>query len=120
MYQPHQPPANLPVEPISDAVAQSCAEGANSDAIAVFRELLDTQEVICRSIATRRDAMVLRVWHEPFSGRKDSRPTIDEMIAYVKAQPNGVDYLIFRDIDRLTRAGSPSYRNIKTTFASLG
>lgn len=83
-------------------------------------ESLDTQEKICRSIAKRKNAEVVKVWREHFSGRSKERPSFDEMLNYVKQNKGKIDYLIFRDIDRLTRNGSYYYQQIKMKFESYG
>lgn len=76
-------------------------------------ESLDTQEKVCRSIAENKQASVIKVWRDSFSGRKEERPIFEEMLNYIKINKGKIDYLIFRDIDRLTRSGSYSYQQIK-------
>ncbi len=85
-------------------------------------ESLDTQEQIGRHIAANNNWNVVRVWREPYSARKDDRPTINEILAYVRSsrKTNPVHKFIFRDIDRFTRAGAVLYRQLKETFATEG
>jgi DNA invertase Pin-like site-specific DNA recombinase len=73
-----------------------------------------------RRIAAVKNAAVLRVWKTPFSGRKEIRKDIEEMLEFIKNSSVKVDYIIFRDIDRLTRAGSEFYKAIKKSFVALG
>ncbi len=77
-------------------------------------ESLDLQEKICRQVATEKlDAEVVKVWSDSFSGRKEERPVIDEIFEFIKKHKGQLSYFIFRDIDRLTRAGSSQYWDIK-------
>ncbi len=74
---------------------------------------LEDQEKIGYGIAERFNFNTLKVFKEQFSGRKDSRPVIDEIFAYIKANPKKVDVLIFRAIDRFTRNGTLGYETLK-------
>ncbi len=82
-------------------------------------ESLEVQEKICRSVAERKDLEVVKVFREPFTGQTDSRPVYDEMIAFVKDNPD-IKHLIFRVIDRFTRGGSFSYAGLKKELADHG
>lgn len=84
-------------------------------------ESLDVQERICRDIAERHELKVLKVFREPFSGRKEYRPIFDgEIMTYIKAHPNEVSCLIVKSIDRFTRGGSLSYERIKQELCRYG
>ena len=84
-------------------------------------ESLDVQEKICRGIAERHELKVLKVFREPFSGRKEYRPIFDgEIMAYIKTHPNEVTYLIVKSIDRFTRGGSLPYERIKQELCRYG
>ncbi len=86
-------------------------------------ESLDTQDVICRKFVAGRGFAVVpngRVFRETFSGRKDTRPVLDEVFDYIEKNPGKVDYFVFRVIDRFTRGGSYSYEGIKNRLAELG
>lgn len=77
-------------------------------------ESLDLQEKICRDIAKNRDWKVIKVYKEPFSGRKDFRPIFDgETMEFIKRNSGKIDYLMVREIGRFTRAGAGTYEQIK-------
>ncbi len=81
-------------------------------------ESLDEQEKICRAVAERLGLNVLRVFKEKFSGRKETRPAIDEAFEYIKNKPHKVDIFIFRVIDRFTRNGTLGYEQLKQRLLS--
>ncbi len=77
-------------------------------------ESLDAQESICRNIAEARDWKIVKVYKEPFSGRKDYRPIFDgEVMEFIKRNSGKVDFLLFREIGRFTRAGAGTYEQFK-------
>ena len=81
---------------------------------------LEDQEIIGNGIAGRLNLNILKVFKEQCSGRKDSRPVIDEIFAYIKANPKKVDVLIFRAIDRFTRNGTLGYEILKQRLTDYG
>ena len=81
---------------------------------------LEAQEIIGRGVASRNDWRVLRVFHEPYSGRKDQRPLISDIVAFIKRSPKPVHHYIFKGIDRLTRAGVVEYERLKGRIERLG
>lgn len=86
-------------------------------------ESLDTQDGICRKFVADRGFAIVpngTVFRETFSGRKDSRPVLDEVFDYIEKNPGKVDYFVFRVIDRFTRGGSYSYEGIKKRLAAYG
>ena len=86
-------------------------------------ESLELQENISRGIAKIKEANILpdeKVFGEPFTGSKMSRPVFDEMMKFIKTSPKPVHYLIIRDIDRLTRGGAGDYQKIKSELEKLG
>ena len=83
-------------------------------------ESLDTQEQICAEYAKRRGQEVLKVFRDHFSGRKESRPILEEMIVFAEKHKDQIDSLIFRNIDRITRGGAAPYEVIKSKFEKLG
>ncbi len=83
-------------------------------------ESIEDQEKICRSIADKYNADILDVFKEQYSGRKDERPVIDEIFAYIKKHPNKVNFLIVRAIDRFTRNGTLGYESLKQKLAQYG
>ncbi|PLX27646.1 hypothetical protein C0583_00195 [Candidatus Parcubacteria bacterium] len=77
-------------------------------------ESLDAQENICRNIAENNDWEIIKVYKEPFSGRKGYRQIFDgEIMKFLKQNSGKVDYLIVREIGRITRAGTGKYEQIK-------
>ena len=83
-------------------------------------ESIEIQEKLCRSIAEKKGIKVVKVWRDSSSGRKEDRPVLEEIFEYIKKFGQPIRYLIFRDIDRLTRGGSNKYNVIKTHFTKLG
>ena len=83
-------------------------------------ESLEDQEAICRGIAEKNNLDVIAIFKEQFSGRKNSRPIIDEILSYIKKNPGKVKYLIFRAIDRFTRNGTLGYENLKQRLDEYG
>lgn len=81
---------------------------------------MEAQETIGRSVADRNGWTVLRVFNEPYSGRKQGRPMIDDILAFVKKSATPVHYYIFKGIDRFTRAGVVEYERLKTRLETVG
>jgi len=94
----------------------------STDKQAQYNESLGQQEKICRGIANSKNLNVLRVYRESESGRKDEgkREKLKALQDFSKKNKDIVDYVIFRDIDRLTRGGSRSYLTFKEWFANYG
>jgi site-specific DNA recombinase len=82
-------------------------------------ESFDDQEVVCRGVANRYNANVLKVYNESYSGRKSERPVIDEIISYIKKSDKKIHYLIFKSIDRFTRDGTFGYEFLKSKLGSI-
>ena len=80
-------------------------------------ESLSDQESVCRMAAERRGLNVVKVFTEQFSGRKNDRPVIEDIINYIKLNPNKIDYLLFKSIDRISRNGTHGYEEIKQKLA---
>ena len=83
-------------------------------------ESLEDQESVCRKIAESSNLAVLKVFREQFSGRKQERPVIEEIFAYLKQHPQKVDILIVRAIDRFSRNGISGYEALKERLAQRG
>ena len=83
-------------------------------------ESIEDQKNICEIVADRYKLNVLEVFSEQFSGRKNERPVIEDIISYIKSHPNKVKFLIFRAIDRFTRNGTFGYEGLKQRLAQYG
>src|SRR3989344_710755 len=83
-------------------------------------ESLDVQEQIVRAHADRKEWNMVRVWKESYSGRKSTRPVFEEILAYLDANPDTIQYYIFRAIDRFTRGGTGIYDRMKNELARRG
>lgn len=83
-------------------------------------ESIDDQIVVCQSLADRLGLNVLKIFTEQYSGRKDDRPVIEEIVDYIKKSPKKVDYLIFKSIDRFTRNGTSGYEALRERLAKNG
>jgi DNA invertase Pin-like site-specific DNA recombinase len=83
-------------------------------------ESFEDQEKVCENIAKMRNAIILGVYKEQYSGRKDERPAIEEMISFIKKNPNKIDFIIFKSIDRFTRNGTLGYESLKQRLAQYG
>src|ERR1700740_2905382 len=83
-------------------------------------ESLDVQESVCRTIANDRGWPIAHEpWLESYSGRKQ-RPVVKEILAFLDENPGGVQYYLFRSIDRFTRAGSLAYEEMKRELRRRG
>ena len=82
-------------------------------------ESLETQEAVCRTYAERNCYQVAAVFREPYTGRKNDRPFLDQMFTRIE---NGerVDAVIIRLIERFTRGGSPLYTELKQRVQARG
>ena len=78
------------------------------------------QEMIGDMIAQKEGVTIRKRFNEQFSGRKDERPMIDEIILYIRNSPVTIDTVIFRSIDRLTRNGIFGYEVIKQRLEKEG
>lgn len=83
-------------------------------------ESIQDQKKICERVAERYQLNVLQVFSEQFSGRKNERPVIEDIVSYIKSHPNRVKFLIFRAIDRFTRNGTLGYESLKQRLAWYG
>jgi len=83
-------------------------------------ESLETQERNCRTFAKRNGYDIKKVFIESYSGRKGGRPVFATMLKYIAENKGDINYLIFSDIDRLTRQGSSAYEAIKERVQIYG
>jgi hypothetical protein len=83
-------------------------------------ESIEDQKKICEIVADRYKLNILEVFSEQFSGRKNDRPVIEDIVSYIKSHPNKVKFLIFRAIDRFTRNGTLGYESLKQKLAQYG
>jgi site-specific DNA recombinase len=83
-------------------------------------ESLDVQEGIVRAHAERNNWNMVRVWHESYSGRKESRPVFNEILAYLDSHPGQIEYYVFRTIDRFTRGGTGMYDQMRQELLKRG
>ncbi len=70
---------------------------------------LDAQEKAGRRMAERNGWKVIKVFYEPYSGRKTSRPLFNEIKEYIKNSPIKIHKYIFKSINRITRAGAAEF-----------
>src|SRR5215831_20062394 len=88
---------------------------------AIEGESLEVQAEICRRIVAEREwTLAHQPWLESFSGRKDRRPTFEEILDFLDEHPGITKFYIFRSIDRFTRGGSFSYEQMKRELAQRG
>jgi len=88
---------------------------------AIEGESLEVQSDICeRIVAERGWTLAHQPWLESFSGRKDRRPTFEEILDFLDEHPGVAKFYIFRSIDRFTRGGSFSYEQMKRELARRG
>ncbi len=83
-------------------------------------ESIEDQAKICLGVAERKNLKVLNVFKEQYSGRKNERPVIEDIITFIKKSNKKIDYLIFRAIDRFTRNGTLGYETLKQLLAKYG
>ena len=93
----------------------------STDKQAQYNESLGQQEKICGEIAERHGLNILGVYRETESGRKkEDRKRLTALLTFIEENKGLINYLIFRDIDRLTRGGSHSYQTIKNWLSGQG
>ncbi|MFA5745208.1 MAG: recombinase family protein, partial [Candidatus Paceibacterota bacterium] len=84
-------------------------------------ESLDVQEGIVRAHAERNGWNMVKLWHENYSGRKDSRPVFNEILSYIDSHPeHRIEYYVFRTIDRFTRGGTGMYDQMRKELLKRG
>ena len=77
----------------------------------------EDQEKACRFVGDRYEAIIVRIWKETLSGRKNQRPVFDEILEYVDKHKDEIDYCFIRAIDRFTRLGAAGYETMKKELA---
>ena len=85
-------------------------------------ESIEDQKNICSNVASRRNLRIIpsnKPFVDIFSGRKDKRPSYDDLKIFCKKNRN-VKYCIIRGIDRFTRSGALTYETMKNELESLG
>ncbi len=83
-------------------------------------ESVETQERNCRLFAQRNGYGIEKVFVDNYSGRKLNRPAFNELRQYVADHSHQLSYIIFSDIDRLTREGSSAYERFKEEVRQHG
>ena len=82
---------------------------------------LEKQERDCIREAKRRGLKIIApVFKEPFTGRTESRPVFDDMLAYLIGNQKKVGYLIFYEIGRASRGGNDGYTGFDKAIRNLG
>lgn len=80
------------------------------------------QNNICINVAKARNLRIIpndKPFFDVFSGRKETRPSYEDLKEFVKKNRN-VKYCIIRGIDRFTRSGTLVYETMKNELESLG
>ena len=80
------------------------------------------QKNICINVAKSKNLRIVpedSPFIDIFSGRKESRPGYELLIAYIKKNHN-VKWCVIRCIDRFTRSGTLVYEMMKKELADLG
>lgn len=84
-------------------------------------ESLEVQRGICENIVSAKAWKLMHEpWLESFSGRKNRRPTFQEVLDFIDKNLGKVHYYIFRSIDRFTRGGTYIYENMKRELTNRG
>ncbi len=84
-------------------------------------ESLEKQEKQCLREARRRGfSLVTPAFKEPYTGRTESRPVFDEMLAYLISNQKKVGYLLFLEIGRASRGGDDGYTGFDKAIRNLG
>ncbi len=85
-----------------------------------FGESLDLQEDIGRKYAQLHNFRVVGVFREPYTGLKNDRPILDQMLGRLETGAEKVDAVIIRYIERFSRGGYPLYNVLKQRVQALG
>ncbi len=79
-------------------------------------ESLTQQAQECDKLAQKLNCDVIKIFTEAVSGKNiEDRKELERLLKYVRK--NNVDYVLIRDIDRMTRGGSGDYTKIKNMLA---
>ncbi len=81
---------------------------------------LEDQELVGHRVAARDDWNVVRVFHQPYSASKPEHAMIDEIVEFIQDYSEPIHHLIFKGIDRFTRAGVSDYEQLKNRIEDLG
>ncbi len=87
---------------------------------AVQGDSLENQEIIGKAAADRRGWNLLKVFEEPYTGRKSKRPMVEVIIDFIRSSSAPVHYYLFKDIERFTRAGVKEYIDLKSRIEAEG
>ena len=81
-------------------------------------ESIEAQRRKVEFLATRECIDIVRFFAEHYSGRAYHREVLEEMFAYLEANPD-ISYVVIGDIDRFTRGGSDVYLELKRRLGAL-
>jgi len=83
-------------------------------------ESIDTQKQRIEEAAARAGYVIVRWFVEHYSGRKNERIIIDDMLAYLADNQDDIRAVFIYQIDRLTRGGSDNYLYLRKKLYELG
>jgi len=81
-------------------------------------ESIETQQTKVDLVAGREAIEIARYFVEHYSGRKEDRDTITELLEFLQDNPQ-IRFVIIAHIDRLTRAGAEAYLYLRRQLARL-
>ena len=84
---------------------------------------LDNQEVVCSGFSIQQNWEINEIYSKAYSGRKEEREDFELIISdLVKKQKAGIKikYYVIKSIDRFTRNGEVTYKEMKQRLTALG
>lgn len=81
---------------------------------------LEKQEEKCTYVAQRKGLKVVMVYKEPYTGKKEHRPVLDEMLSFLLKNRGKVGHVIFLDIGRASRGGDEGFTGFDKVIRTLG
>ncbi len=113
MREPKGPSPRDPDEPVL-LIRVSTSKQADEG------ESWELQEFKGRKFAEEHGFHIAKVFKEPYSGRKQDRPVLNQIFREIEKKPGSIEAVIIPEIDRFTRGGSYWYEFFKNRLLKNG
>ena len=116
LAQPLTAPILQTSRPLIDATLQvRVSDTKASD----YGDSWEMQEQLGRLWAPQNGFRIVKVFYEPYTGKAWNRPVMEDLLAFLRKNPNVKTHIIPR-VDRFTRAGSDFYLEFKRRLDAMG